>query len=156
MELGTHSRRQRKKTKHDPAAVGHRVVIPSPGAGCPAGQEEGEGLARSERAARLAGDPLAQLGLLPPMHNLVGNIVAERWCNAYTDAVSKQRHRAVQSQLQYLVQWMPTIEEQWSLDAHLQLGYAPDTCTPITWGDLIEMMNSQALRLADKELYEQL
>jgi hypothetical protein len=158
-------RRPRKKTRHDPAAVGQRVEIPCHGedqaaAGAKAAGGGGD-LARSERAAQLAGDPQAQLGLLPCMHNLVDTIKAERLCNAHTDAVSKQRHRAVQSQLQYLVQWMPTVEEQWSLDAHVQLGYAPETCTPITWRELEDGPDeapeaTKAERELLRELYRQL
>jgi hypothetical protein len=65
-----------------------------------------------------------------------------------------KRHQAVQSQRQFLVQWRPTIEEQWSLDAHLELGYAPQKCTPIDFADLYSKSCRQ--RSHEQELFSEL
>jgi hypothetical protein len=146
---------RRKRVRRDPRAAGHRSAITTP-IGGHAGERAQPAarayLARSERAA-LMDEPDQRMALLPPMHNLVDHIEAERWCNAHTDANSRKRHQAVQSQLQYLVHWRPTIEEQWSLDAHMQLGYTPLACKPVTFD---ELCGTAGLRARERDLYAEL
>jgi hypothetical protein len=158
-------RRPRKKTRHDPAAVGQRVEIPFHGADQAAAGAEAAGggndlAAVSGRRSLLATHRRSWASSCACTTWWTASKL-NAWCNAHTDAVSKQRHRAVQSQLQYLVQWMPTVEEQWSLDAHMQLGYAPETCTPITWRELEDGQDAapeatRAEREQVRELYRQL
>jgi hypothetical protein len=96
------------------------------------------------------------MALLPLMHNLVDHIEAERWRNAHTDAVSWKRHQSVKSQLQYLVHWKPTIKEQWSLDAHMELGYTTLECTPVTFDQLLDPEPHTRGRDIHEDLFERL
>jgi ribonuclease HI len=148
----------KKRAQHTPAAVGHRDTILSLGPDdAPHMQQQARTYhTRSERA-ELLNEPAQRLALLPTLHNLVEHIAADRACNAHTDKASRKRRQAISSQRQYLVQWQPTIEEQWSLEAHVELGYVAAECTPITFAELEDNSGLEAPEMQlHKELYDRI
>jgi Reverse transcriptase (RNA-dependent DNA polymerase) len=115
-------------------------------------------LTRQERASRMY-DQHAELpdqkGAIRALEkctdtaHTVQRIIGWRMVTNHKGNILKEKKVEGASQVQYLVDWAPTLEEAWAVQAYKDLGYKPTSAVPISFASL-------SSEPANQDLYDQI
>jgi hypothetical protein len=115
-------------------------------------------LTRQERASRVYNQHMEQAnekGAIKALEtctdtaHTVQRIIGWRMVTNHKGNILKEKKVEGASQVQYLVDWAPTLEEAWAVRAYKDLGYKPISAVPISFADL-------SSEPANQDLYDQI